>query len=171
MAGRVGRVEEAESAYFFLELPGNNTWFYNCNLIILVDIDFFKLYNDTYGHQQGDLCLQQVAQTLNESAGITRNVVARYGGEEFVAVLPGQDVKGATFVANRMISGISLLKIPHESSSVSDIVTVSLGVGCLTPTGDLTPADLLKIADRELYKAKKEGRNQFRISTDVELIY
>lgn len=139
--------------------------------VILIDIDFFKLYNDTYGHQQGDLCLKQVAQTLNESAGISRNIVARYGGEEFVAVLPGQDVKGATFVANRMISAISLLKLPHESSTVSDILTISLGVACLTPAQELSPADLLKIADRELYNAKKEGRNRYRISTEIELIY
>ncbi len=139
--------------------------------VILIDIDFFKLYNDTYGHQQGDICLKQVAQTLNESAGISKNIVARYGGEEFVAVLPGQDEKGAGLVANKMISGIALLQIPHESSTVSDIVTVSLGVGCGMPNESMTPADLLKIADRELYKAKKNGRNQVQISNDAELIY
>ena len=139
--------------------------------VILVDIDFFKLYNDTYGHQQGDICLKQVAQTLNESAGISNNIVARYGGEEFVAVLPGQDAKGAGFVANKMISSIALLEIPHESSTVAENVTVSLGVGCCLPSDAMSPADLLKVADRELYKAKKNGRNQVQLATDVELIY
>ncbi len=139
--------------------------------VILIDIDFFKLYNDTYGHQQGDACLKQVAQKLNESAGISKNIVARYGGEEFVAVLPGLDEKGAIAIANEMLSGIARLKIPHESSTVSDIVTVSLGVGYGFPTESMKPADLLKIADRELYKAKESGRNRILISSDLELIY
>lgn len=139
--------------------------------VILIDIDFFKLFNDTYGHQEGDACLQKVAQKLNESAGVSRNIVARYGGEEFVAVLPGLDEERAALVANKMISGIALLKIPHESSAVSDVVTVSLGVGCCLPTEAIKPSDLLKIADRELYKAKKNGRNQIQISSDFELLY
>lgn len=135
--------------------------------VILIDIDFFKLYNDTYGHQQGDVCLKKVAQKLNESAGVSKNIVARYGGEEFVAILPDVDERGAGFIANKMISGISLLNIPHESSSVSDIITVSLGVGCGLPNENMKPADLLKIADRELYKAKESGRNRILISSEL----
>lgn len=135
--------------------------------VILIDIDFFKLYNDTYGHQQGDVCLKKVAQKLNESAGVSKNTVARYGGEEFVAILPGIDERGAGFIANKMISGIALLNIPHESSSVSDIITVSLGVGCGFPNKSMNPADLLQIADRELYKAKESGRNRILISSEL----
>lgn len=135
--------------------------------VILIDIDFFKLYNDTYGHQQGDVCLKKVAQKLNESAGVSKNTVARYGGEEFVAILPGIDERGAGFIANKMISGISLLNIPHESSSVSDIITVSLGVGCGFPNKNMNPADFLQIADRELYKAKESGRNRILISSEL----
>ncbi len=138
--------------------------------VILIDIDFFKLYNDTYGHLQGDICLKLVAQTLNESTGIS-NILARYGGEEFVAVLPGQDSKGASIIANKMNSGIALLEIPHERSSVAKTVTVSLGVACCRPTGAMIPADLLKAADRELYKAKNNGRNQVQLADDAELIY
>ena len=135
--------------------------------VIIIDIDFFKLYNDTYGHQKGDVCLKKVAQKLNESAGVSKNTVARYGGEEFVAVLPGIDERGAGFIANKMISGIASLNIPHESSSVSDIITVSLGVGCGFPNKNMNPADLLQIADRELYKAKESGRNRILISNEL----
>ena len=134
--------------------------------LIILDIDFFKLYNDTYGHQQGDACLKLVAQRLNESASLSNNIVARYGGEEFVAVLPGLDKESAGAIADKMIADIALLNLPHKSSSVSEIITVSLGVGCLLPVDSMKSAGLVEIADRELYKAKKNGRNRICISSE-----
>lgn len=139
--------------------------------VIIIDIDFFKLFNDTYGHQKGDFCLIKVARKLNQCAGVSRNIVARYGGEEFVAVLPGLDAKSAALIAQKMLSGITTLKIPHESSSVSEFVTISLGIGCTFPNKESEPAALVEMADRELYRAKENGRNRIKISSELESIY
>ncbi len=135
--------------------------------VIMADIDFFKAYNDTYGHQQGDGCLKQIAAVLNECANRPGDLVARYGGEEFVAVLGDTDINGAVKVAERMRSEVELLKIIHQGSKISGFVTISLGVGVITPTKDLLPEALISMADQALYQAKNEGRNRVKsIKTD-----
>ncbi|NEQ75224.1 MAG: diguanylate cyclase [Okeania sp. SIO2C9] len=131
--------------------------------IIMVDIDYFKPYNDTYGHQQGDKCLQQVAQTISAAVKRPGDFVARYGGEEFVVVLPNTPIEGALKVAENIRTQIEALRIPHSASAVSQFVTSSLGVAnssCLT---DSNPKILLEAADIALYNAKNAGRNQVYI--------
>ncbi|NES69123.1 MAG: diguanylate cyclase [Okeania sp. SIO2D1] len=131
--------------------------------IIMVDIDYFKPYNDTYGHQQGDKCLQQVAQTISAAVKRPGDFVARYGGEEFVVVLPNTPIEGALKVAENIRTQIEALRIPHTASAVSQFVTSSLGVAnssCLT---DSNPKILLEAADIALYNAKNAGRNQVYI--------
>ncbi|MDY7002919.1 MAG: diguanylate cyclase [Cyanobacteriota bacterium] len=128
--------------------------------IIMVDIDYFKPYNDTYGHQQGDKCLQQVAQTISAAVKRPGDFVARYGGEEFVVVLPNTPIEGALKVAEDIRAQIEALKIPHTASPVSKFVTSSLGVANSCCSNDSNPQILLEAADIALYNAKNAGRNQ-----------
>lgn len=129
--------------------------------LILCDVDFFKLYNDTYGHLAGDLCLQKVAKAMQEAAGIEpRAIVARYGGEEFVVILPQIDGERAAQVAEKVRSTIGHLKLPHSASKTAHHVTLSLGVCTLIPQSHLSPRDLIGQADQHLYQAKANGRNQ-----------
>ncbi|MBF0126063.1 MAG: diguanylate cyclase [Magnetococcales bacterium] len=128
--------------------------------LILMDIDFFKPYNDHYGHAAGDECLKQVAQAL---AGVmTRSIdlVARYGGEEFVCLLPGTDAEGVWVVGNKLRDRVHALGLPHEFSGVSRQVTISLGGMTLIPSPDLAPPHLIRCADERLYQAKARGRNR-----------
>ncbi|MFO0754266.1 MAG: response regulator [Thermodesulfovibrionales bacterium] len=131
--------------------------------VIMIDIDFFKAYNDTYGHQAGDDCLRKVAAALRSSLRRPGDLVARYGGEEFVAVLPGVDRKGAAGVAAGMQEKVAALRIPHEQSSVSRWVSISLGVATAVPDRHLPPEDLLERADRSVYAAKQKGRNRVEV--------
>ncbi len=128
--------------------------------LIMVDIDFFKRYNDHYGHGSGDECLKKVAIALAKSAERPTDLVARYGGEEFVALLPETDLVGAYSVAKRFRNYVEGLRIPHAHSDVGNIVTVSMGVACVTPSVEMTETELLKLADCKLYQAKENGRNQ-----------
>jgi diguanylate cyclase (GGDEF)-like protein len=130
--------------------------------LIMIDIDFFKNYNDHYGHVAGDKCLRKVARALE--AGIKRpsDLVARYGGEEFVAVLAETDASGAQLVVEILMDHINALKIPHEASNVSPYITVSQGLGTTIPNRESSPEQLLKAADKALYKAKNSGRNQVK---------
>lgn len=130
--------------------------------VIMMDIDYFKLFNDTYGHAEGDKCLQKIASALSSEAKRSMEIVARYGGEEFVAVLPGTDIKGGQFVAENMRSGVEDLNIPHLESKIANHVTISLGlaVSLSLVRGKDTPQDLLHRADNMLYKAKDQGRNR-----------
>jgi diguanylate cyclase (GGDEF)-like protein/PAS domain S-box-containing protein len=130
--------------------------------LILCDIDYFKLYNDTYGHLAGDYCLQRVAEVLRQSVRRTADLVARYGGEEFALILPNTNLRGAIFVAEVVRQGVRQLKIPHLSSPVSQYVTLSLGVACQIPTPNHSNQKLIAIADEALYQAKAEGRNCLR---------
>ena len=130
--------------------------------LVLCDIDFFKNYNDNYGHQEGDRCLQEVAQAISKSTNRPADLVARYGGEEFVIVLPNTDARGGMNVAIRATEVMRSLKLPHSDSTVAPYVTISCGVATLLPSQEFTPTDLLKAADRALYKAKAEGRNCVR---------
>ena len=130
--------------------------------LIMLDIDFFKLYNDRYGHQGGDECLKNVARTLDESARRETDIVARYGGEEFAVILPETGAKGAVELAETMRANIEQKNIPHEASKVSDHVTVSMGVASWVPERDSEPDKLISMADQALYKAKENGRNQVK---------
>ena len=126
---------------------------------VLTDVDFFKQFNDIYGHQAGDACLKAVANALNESLFRVEDIAARYGGEEFVIVLPGTDLEGAVAVAERMRQTIRELNIPHEHG-VTGLISCSFGVASMTPTPDNTPKELIQEADSRLYAAKRGGRNQ-----------
>jgi len=128
--------------------------------VVMIDIDFFKAYNDTYGHQQGDLCLQQVAAAL--SAGLKRpsDFIARYGGEEFVAVLPDTGLDGARRLAEAMRENVVNLGLEHRASRVCPLVTASLGFASAIPGRESAPAELIKNADEALYAAKQGGRNR-----------
>jgi diguanylate cyclase (GGDEF)-like protein len=130
--------------------------------LIMVDIDFFKNYNDNYGHGSGDECLRKVAATLASFAQRPRDMVARYGGEEFVALLPETPFTDAQLLAERMRMGIELMNIPHAFSPVADRVTISMGLATASPTHRFRSKFLLEAADQALYQAKKETRNALR---------
>jgi two-component system chemotaxis family response regulator WspR len=135
--------------------------------LIMIDIDFFKLYNDHYGHQQGDECLKQVALVLAMSATRQTDIVARYGGEEFSVILPETGLKGALEIAESMRKNIEELNMEHRASLISDHITISLGVATAIPEQETNPESLLGAADQALYMAKKEGRNQIRHSNII----
>lgn len=126
---------------------------------ILCDVDYFKLYNDTYGHLAGDSCLKQVAQTISNTLKRPADLVARYGGEEFAIILPNTCIEGAIHVAELVQQNIKQLHIIHSQSSVSEYVTLSMGVSCVIPQLDLTPNQLIDVTDEALYAAKAQGRN------------
>ncbi len=128
--------------------------------LILCDIDYFKLYNDTYGHQRGDSCLKQVSQAVKKVAKRPADLVARYGGEELAIILPNTTAEGAKQLAYKICLQIQALQIPHIASPVDLYVTVSLGVAGLIPDHDSSPEELIAIADANLYKAKELGRNR-----------
>lgn len=127
---------------------------------ILCDVDFFKRYNDRYGHQAGDRCLQMVAGAIQGSVRRPSDLAARYGGEEFVIILPQTTLEGAMEVAQIVQKNISALKILHEASDASDYVTLSMGVSCMVPENEMKAETLLTQADRALYSAKAKGRAQ-----------
>ena len=137
--------------------------------VILCDVDHFKAYNDTYGHQAGDECLTQVAQNMKIVIKRPADLVFRYGGEEFALILPNTDEKGALCVAESVRQQIKLLKIPHDRSSVSNYVTLSLGVACMIPNHSFAPEVLIANADSALYKAKSSGRDRVMSSAAVEI--
>lgn len=128
--------------------------------IIMCDIDFFKLYNDTYGHPAGDKCLAIVAHELKATLRRATDFAARYGGEEFVVVLPETSEEGACFVAERLRQAVLEQCIPHQSSPVCDWVTVSLGVSACRPPPGTPSQRLVEAADHALYNAKRNGRNR-----------
>lgn len=128
--------------------------------LILFDIDYFKLYNDTYGHLAGDDCLRQVAIAISEISRRPADLFARYGGEEFAVILPYTDLSGAIHLAEVIRQRIHSLEIPHSESLVSNHITVSLGVACIIPNGDVSPQELINSADRSLYTAKQKGRDR-----------
>ena len=134
--------------------------------LILADIDFFKKYNDNYGHQQGDDCLILVGKALKEIILRPSDMAARYGGEEFALLLPGIDLAGAGTVGERARQAIAELQILHEYSDVAGHITMSLGGAIMTPSHDNSPADLIALADQALYRAKKSGRNNLYLSED-----
>jgi diguanylate cyclase (GGDEF)-like protein len=128
--------------------------------LILCDLDFFKKYNDTYGHQAGDDCLRRVADALRFCAKRSLDLVARYGGEEFAVILPNTTGFGAFQVAEEIRAVVNSLDITHIQSAVSQHVTLSLGIACIYPTPDTSPSMLIAEADTALYQAKAAGRNR-----------
>ncbi|MBA5606737.1 diguanylate cyclase [Duganella sp. FT3S] len=132
---------------------------------IMIDIDHFKHYNDAYGHQAGDLCLQKVAAAMKQCASRPQDLLARYGGEEFILLLPQEGVAGATAVARRILDEVDALALPHAASPTSSVVSVSMGVAAIEP-GESAGADLLiRSADEQLYRAKQHGRNRYCVAS------
>jgi diguanylate cyclase (GGDEF)-like protein len=129
--------------------------------LIMCDVDCFKSYNDTYGHQRGDQCLSAIAEALKKAVKRSGDLVARYGGEEFTVIMPNTDLQGAFALAEKTRIAILNLKIPSKSSVVSPYVTLSLGVSSLIPSHLLTPDAIIKDADDALYEAKRLGRNRY----------
>ncbi|EAR63026.1 diguanylate cyclase [Neptuniibacter caesariensis] len=129
---------------------------------IMLDIDYFKPYNDNYGHQQGDDCLKVVAKTLKKCLNRSHDLVARYGGEEFAIILPDANLSGAETVALQILDALKEANLKHEFSTVADRVTVSMGISSTRFAAE-TPNALIKQADEALYQAKENGRNRFEL--------
>ncbi|MFA5576600.1 MAG: GGDEF domain-containing protein [Tissierellaceae bacterium] len=132
--------------------------------VIMIDIDHFKSFNDTFGHLNGDICLKTVANTIKDTVGRPGDLVARFGGEEFIVLLSNTDCKGATYVAEKIRKAIEGEIIELEDALTS--VTVSLGVSFIDEIGEKVPEDLIAKADEALYRAKDSGRNRVELSCD-----
>lgn len=128
--------------------------------LILCDVDFFKSYNDTYGHQAGDRCLQEIAKAIKNTVKRPADLVARYGGEEFAVILPQTDAEGALILAQTICAAVSKLAIPHKKSQVSTDVTISAGVATEIPQPNSDFQTIIAAADRALYQAKRQGRDR-----------
>ncbi len=133
--------------------------------LALLDIDYFKSYNDAYGHLQGDICLREVAQTIASSSRRPGEFVARYGGEEFAVVLPNTNIHNAKKYGQWICEQILSLAIPHGSSEIVPFVTLSCGLATVIPSSRTTLENLITTADSALYLAKESGRNQFKVAT------
>jgi len=129
--------------------------------VIMIDVDHFKLFNDHYGHPEGDRCLKQVSRALSSVLHRPADLLARYGGEEFIVLLPETDADGAADIAEKLRQAVFSLSIPHQNSDSDDRVTISLGVATCRPKESQTVEDLLESADKALYQAKTHGRNRF----------
>lgn len=137
--------------------------------LIMCDIDYFKLYNDTYGHQVGDECLRKIAKMIDRIVKRPADLVARYGGEEFAAILPNTTIEGAFHVADTIQAELEKLRIVHEQSAVNEYVTLSIGISSVVPASEWSPEALVRVADIALYEAKSAGRNCTRAKTFEEL--
>ncbi|MEO5857776.1 MAG: diguanylate cyclase [Pyrinomonadaceae bacterium] len=135
--------------------------------LVMIDIDHFKQFNDTYGHQAGDECLQKVAEAFADAIKRPTDLVARFGGEEFALVLGGTDSEGAVTIAREALANLRELEIQHASSPIGEFLTVSLGVATVLPRIGSTEADLIKVADEALYLAKKTGRDRMQIFDEM----
>ncbi|MYN19499.1 diguanylate cyclase [Rugamonas sp. FT107W] len=130
--------------------------------VIMIDVDHFKPYNDHYGHQAGDLCLQQVSAAMARCASRPQDLLARYGGEEFILLLPQEPAAGAEVVARRILEEVRGLAIPHAAAPTAPYVSVSLGVcTALPPLDSIDSNTLIRMADSQLYRAKQDGRNRY----------
>ncbi|RTE67349.1 diguanylate cyclase [Amphritea opalescens] len=138
----------------------------SCLSMLVVDIDQFKLYNDFFGHRQGDECLQALAAALSKVISRASDQLMRYGGEEFVFVLPNTPLAGAVAVAEKLMVEVRALNMPQSPDADHDRVTVSVGVACLEPNNDQPPESLFLLADKQLYEAKGSGRNRICFSEE-----
>ncbi|MDD4599967.1 Chemotaxis response regulator protein-glutamate methylesterase [bioreactor metagenome] len=136
--------------------------------LIMLDIDFFKMYNDAYGHQAGDECLRKVAKTIQSIVNCPFELAARYGGEEFSVILASSDAQYAAQVGEKARIAVVGLNVPHCRSPILPVVTVSVGVASIVPSLQSTAQELIKAADDALYYAKQNGRNQIRIASEVK---
>lgn len=132
--------------------------------MLMLDVDYFKLFNDRYGHQTGDSCLQSVATTIAASLQRPRDLVARYGGEEFACILPDTNSEGAVKVAEKILENVRALRIRHAASAVGDYLSVSIGAVTKVPRTEIGFEKLIEEADNQLYIAKERGRNQIAFS-------
>jgi diguanylate cyclase (GGDEF)-like protein len=128
--------------------------------LIMIDIDYFKQFNDTYGHPAGDACLRAIAGILDGEMNRSHDLIARYGGEEFVCLLPDINLTAAQIKAEQLRQAVQSLNIPHKASSTAPVVTISVGLAFFIPTEKLTPEQLVAAADVQLYTAKHTGRNR-----------
>ena len=135
--------------------------------LIMLDIDFFKQYNDEYGHLAGDNCLRLISTVLQEIVKRPGDLAARYGGEEFCIIMPDTDQQGAVNLAEQIKKEVGSLKIPHVKSRIATHVTVSMGTATMVPELHVTPNTLINAADKALYTAKKDGRNLIRSSNII----
>lgn len=132
--------------------------------LILSDIDYFKKYNDHYGHVAGDECLQNVADAFKNSIQRVTDVAARYGGEEFAVILPDTNSNGTKVIAQSIKDAIKNKAIPHKASQVNDIVSMSFGTATVIPNDSLNCESFIEMADKALYQSKKNGRDMISIS-------
>lgn len=137
--------------------------------LLLCDLDYFKFYNDYYGHQSGDNCLRQVAQALSKVLKRPSDLVARYGGEEFAILLPNTDSQGAEIIAEELCLAVQQLQIPHHRSEVNPYITISIGVATVIPTQKAILNNLVNMADLALYRAKATGRNRYCLQNNFSL--
>ena len=152
----------------FMEQQWSKCQRYDLDLaVILCDVDFFKVYNDTYGHQEGDTCLQKVALALSGSIRGT-DLAARYGGEEFVVVLPDSNTETAKTVAQRIRAKLKEMQIPHQGSRASQYVSISMGIASVRRHKAISSKELIEMADKALYQAKEQGRDRAVISDEPE---
>ncbi len=136
-------------------------------VVILCDVDYFKRYNDHYGHQAGDHCLQEIARAMERVVKRPNDLVARYGGEEFVIVLPNTSLEVAMVLAEALGRELQRLALPHEKSDVACHVTLSQGIRCITPSSAMEPSEIVAQADEALYQAKSQGRNGYTCFSEV----
>ncbi len=129
--------------------------------ICICDVDFFKLYNDNYGHRNGDMVLREVASSLKNNLHLSTDFVARYGGEEFAIILYNTDTESSCRVANNLLNSVENMRIPHSKSECSSFLTISIGISTMTPASSDNLSSFVESADRSLYTAKKSGRNRF----------
>ncbi|MCL2702752.1 MAG: GGDEF domain-containing protein [Defluviitaleaceae bacterium] len=129
--------------------------------VMMMDIDYFKKYNDTYGHSEGDTCLKAVAEALAGCLSRADDFVARYGGEEFTVILPDTDQSGARVMANKILRCVRALEIPHEKNEAASCVTISIGVTTSEVAHAHQGVDYIKRADEALYQSKQRGRNRY----------
>lgn len=137
--------------------------------VLFIDVDYFKPYNDTYGHAAGDDCLAAVGRVLGTAARRPGDLVGRYGGEEFVVLLPGTDQDGAREVAERILQDVDALALPHAGSQIAGHVTVSIGVAVAVPAPGQPPQVLLDAADKAVYAAKHAGRHRVMLAREAEV--
>ncbi|PHV05524.1 diguanylate cyclase response regulator [Janthinobacterium sp. BJB412] len=129
--------------------------------LIMIDVDHFKRYNDLYGHQAGDHCLQQLCAAMARCASRPQDLLARFGGEEFILLLPEEELAGASVVAQRLLDEVRATALPHAASPTSPLVTISMGLAATLPRAGLDTGELIRTADALLYRAKHTGRNRF----------